>query len=88
VKNLTEILEVLLVLAVVVIGGGLGAFLFSRMIRKGGPGSMTSVISGATDELLTMERKKAAEVIVDENAGKRFGVQTSGEPETPGEKKP
>jgi hypothetical protein len=35
---------------------------------------------GATDELLNKERSKAAEKIVNENAGKKFEEQSSDEP--------
>ena len=40
-------------------------------LRRGG-GSLTTTVLGATDAFLTQEKSKAAETIVDENAGKRF----------------
>jgi hypothetical protein len=40
-------------------------------VRRGG-GSLTTIALGATDGFLTQEKSKAAEVIVDENAGKKF----------------
>ena len=43
----------------------------SVRLRRGG-GSITTVVLGATDEFLTEDRKKAAETIVNENAGKKF----------------
>ncbi|MFC1694150.1 hypothetical protein ACFL1R_11650 [Candidatus Latescibacterota bacterium] len=42
-------------------------------------GSMTTVAMGATAELMSMEQKKAAEVIVEQKAGKKFEEQTTGE---------
>jgi len=44
-------------------------------------GSMTTVVLGATDEFLTEDRKKAAETIVNENAGKKFEDQKTKESE-------
>jgi predicted Holliday junction resolvase-like endonuclease len=46
----------------------------SLRLRWGG-GSMTTVVLGATDEFLTEDRKKTAETIVNENAGKKFEDQ-------------
>jgi hypothetical protein len=43
----------------------------SMRLRRGG-GSLTTTVLGATDEFLTHEKSKAAETIVDENAGKKF----------------
>jgi hypothetical protein len=66
----------ILVLLVLIIG------VFIRIsigLRRGG-GSLTTVILGATDEFLTQEKSKAAETITNENAGKRFEGQGSGEP--------
>lgn len=52
----------------------------SLRLRRGG-GSMTTVVLGATDEFLTEDRKKAAETIVNENAGKKFEDQKTKESE-------
>jgi len=41
----------------------------SMRLRRGG-GSLTTTILGATDGFLEREKSKAAETIVDENAGK------------------
>ena len=46
---------------------------------RGHGGSLTTIVLGATDEFLTKDRSKAAETIVNENAGKRFTVQNSSE---------
>jgi hypothetical protein len=51
----------------------------SSRLRKGG-GSLTAVVLGATDEFLTNDRSKAAETIVNENAGKKLEGQSSSEP--------
>ncbi|HEV8538658.1 MAG TPA: hypothetical protein VGR15_07005 [Bacteroidota bacterium] len=45
-------------------------------IRRGG-GSLTTIVLGATDEFLTTERSKAAEIIVNQNAGKKLEAQGS-----------
>lgn len=57
---------------------GLLIFVFIRIslnIRKGG-GSMYSLYSGATYEILTQDQRKAAEIIVDMNADKEMEVQS------------
>lgn len=51
----------------------------SSRLRRGG-GSLTTVVLGATDEFLTKDRSKAAETIVNENAGKKSECQSSSEP--------
>jgi hypothetical protein len=43
----------------------------SIRLRRGG-GSLTTSVLGATDGFLTQEKSKAAETIVNENAGKKF----------------
>lgn len=48
-------------------------------LRRGG-GSLTTVVLGATDAFLTHEKSKAAETIVDENAGKKFEQLPSTDP--------
>jgi hypothetical protein len=66
-----------LLLLVVVIG------IFIRIcirLRRGG-GSLTTIVLGATDGFLTHERSKAAETIVNENAGKKFEQLPSTDPE-------
>jgi len=44
--------------------------LYFRLKRSGG--SMTTIALGATDEFLNKDRLRAAETIVNENAGKNF----------------
>jgi len=44
--------------------------LYFRLKRGGG--SMTTIALGATDEFLNKDRLRAAETIVNENAGKNF----------------
>ena len=58
----------------------IGIFIrISVRFRKGG-GSLTTIVLGATDEFLTRDRSKAAETIVNENAGKKFEDQSADEP--------
>ena len=49
----------------------------SIRLRRGG-GSLTTAVLGTTDEFLTQEKSKAAETIVNQNAGKRHEQQNSG----------
>ena len=65
-----------LVILVIVIG------VFIRIcikVRRGG-GSLTTIVLGATDGFLTHEKSKAAETVVDENAGKKFKQLPSSDP--------
>jgi hypothetical protein len=48
-------------------------------LRRGG-GSLTTIVLGATDGFLTHEKSKAAETIVNENAGKKFEEIPSTDP--------
>lgn len=57
----------------------------SLRLRRGG-GSLTTAVLGSTDAFLTRDRSKAAETIVDENAGKKFRQLPSTDP--PGKKDP
>jgi hypothetical protein len=73
----------ILALALVVV---IGIFVrITSRLRRGG-GSLTTIVLGATDEFLTRERSKAAETIVNENAGKKFKDQGSDEPKEPTER--
>ncbi len=68
-----------LVIAALILFGVIGFFVrICIRLRKGGK-SITTVVIGATDEFLNKERNKAAETIVDENAGKRFTAQKTGD---------
>lgn len=59
-----------LVTVVVVLLVAIGIFIrISMRLRRGG-GSLTTVVLGATDAFLSRDRRKAAETIVNENAGK------------------
>ncbi|MFC2088543.1 hypothetical protein ACFLSX_03000 [Calditrichota bacterium] len=49
-------------------------------VRKGG-GSMTTVILGATDEFYNRDKKKAVEMIVEQNAHKKLDEQSDADPE-------
>lgn len=51
----------------------------SSRLRRGG-GSLTTAVLGSTDAFLTQERSRAAETIVDENAGKKFRQLPSTDP--------
>ena len=59
----------------IVVGGGI--ILAISQGLKQGAGSMTSTVLGANDFLLTKEQKRAAEVIVEQNAGKKLEEQSS-----------
>jgi hypothetical protein len=69
-----------LILPVVLIIGMLVLFVrISIKIRRGG-GSMLTICSGATDEFLNRDCKKAVEQIVEMNAGKKMEEQSSSDP--------
>ena len=74
---------ILVVLAIVLI------VLFVNVVQSGflnGGGSM-NVIAGATQDLMTRDQRKAAEVIVKQQAGEKEEEQTSGEPKDSGKGK-
>ena len=74
-NDLLAVIVVLTVLAIV-----LGTFIrISIRLRRGG-GSLTTSVLGATDGFLTQEKSKAAETIVNENAGKKFQQLPSCDP--------
>ncbi|MFH1941271.1 MAG: hypothetical protein ABIL68_04140 [bacterium] len=53
----------------------------AQFLRKKG-GSLTVVTFGATDEFLSRDQKKAIEVIVNRNAGKKEEEQSSSDPKS------
>lgn len=59
-----------LVTVVVVLILVVGIFIRIAMRLRRGGGSLTTVVLGATDAFLSRDRRKAAETIVNENAGK------------------
>jgi hypothetical protein len=59
----------------------LGTFIRMCVRLRLGGGSLTTIVLGATDGFLTHERSKAAETIVNENAGKKFEQLPSTDPE-------
>jgi hypothetical protein len=61
----------LLFAAVVPVGIIVVFIRITMRVRRGG-GSLTIVVLGATDEFLTRDRSKAAETIVNGNAGKKL----------------
>jgi len=73
--EMSEALSSVLVLAVLFLV--VGVFIrVSIGLRRGG-GSLTTTSLGATDGFLNKEKSKAAETIVNENAGKKFEAQQS-----------
>ncbi|HCV42022.1 MAG TPA: hypothetical protein DGH68_00955 [Bacteroidetes bacterium] len=75
---MADALSLIVVAAVLILV--IGIFVrISLRLRRGG-GSLTTMVLGAIDEFLTTERSKAAETIVNENAGKKFEEQSSDEP--------
>jgi hypothetical protein len=73
-----DVLELIVVLTAVAIVTGIFIRISIRL-RRGG-GSLTTSVLGATDGFLTQEKSKAAETIVDENAGKKFVQLPSSDP--------
>jgi hypothetical protein len=66
-----------IILALIILISAIFVFIWLTLrIRRGG-GSMTTIAMGATDEFLTKEKKKSAETIVNQKAGKNFKKQTS-----------
>jgi hypothetical protein len=72
-SNPMELSEtVSLIVVAMVLLGVIGVFVrICVRLRRGG-GSMTTLVLGATDGFLTKDRSRAAETIVNENAGKKF----------------
>ncbi|MGA9116737.1 MAG: hypothetical protein WB626_08180 [Bacteroidota bacterium] len=66
----SDILSLAVVAGVLVLVTGI-FICISMRVRRGG-GSLTTAILGATDGFLTREKSKAAETIVNDNAGKTF----------------
>ena len=76
-----DILAVVVVFLVILLV--IGTFIrISMKLRRGG-GSLTTIALGATDGFLTHEKSRAAETIVDENAGKQFEQLPSTGPKRP-----
>ena len=75
VNDLLRLLFCLVILVIVI-----GVFIrICIKVRRGG-GSLTTIVLGATDGFLTHEKSKAAETVVDENAGKKFKQLPSSDP--------
>lgn len=81
-ENPNEIFSLLFLLAMLILVVGIFIRISIR-VRRGG-GSLTTLVLGSTDHFLTKEKSKAAETIVNENAGKKFETQTSRQPKDPG----
>lgn len=74
-ENLSDTLAP--IVALIVLAAIVGIFIrLAVKIRKGG-GSLTTIVLGATDHFLTKEKSKAAEIIVDQKADKKFQEQHS-----------
>ncbi|GBE26113.1 hypothetical protein BMS3Bbin03_00024 [bacterium BMS3Bbin03] len=70
-----------IIFAFAILIGIIGIFIrISMRVRKGG-GSMLVVCSGATDAFYSKDKKKAIEMIVEKNAGKKMEEESSSEPE-------
>jgi len=67
---------ILSVLALLIIGFLIYS-IFSGNLKESG--STTTILMGATSDLMSKEQKKAAEVIVEQKAGKKMEEQKSGE---------
>jgi hypothetical protein len=81
-ENPNEVFSLLLLLGLLTLVVGVFIRISIRVRRDGG--SLTTVVLGSTDHFLTKEKSKAAETIVDENAGKKFESQASRQPKDPG----
>ena len=75
---MNDVLALIVVLAAVAMVTGIFIRISIRL-RRGG-GSLTTSVLGATDGFLTQEKSKAAETIVNENAGKKFEQLPSSDP--------
>jgi hypothetical protein len=73
-----DLLTLLFVLVLLI--GVIGVFIRICVVLRRGGGSLTTTVLGATDGFLTHEKSKAAETIVNENAGKKFEQQPSTDP--------
>ena len=76
---MNDVLTFVILLAVLVLVTGIVIRICVKL-RRGG-GSLTTIVLGATDGFLTHDKSKAAETIVDENAGKKFEQLPSADPE-------
>ncbi len=74
-------LTLLVCIAILVIVTGILIHICTKL-RRGG-GSLSTIVLGATDGFLTHEKRKAAETIVDGNAGKKFEQLPSTGPKNP-----
>jgi hypothetical protein len=74
----SEMVSLIILLFILILVVGIFIRITIR-IRRGG-GSLTTISLGATDAFLTKDRQKAAETIVNRNAGKRLDEQSSAEP--------
>lgn len=80
-NNSSETLSLVVLLFILLLVIGIFIRITIR-VRRGG-GSLTTLALGATDEFLTKNRSKAAEVIVNQNAGKTLWEQGSEDPKDP-----
>lgn len=67
---MNELLTLIFVLVLLIVV--IGTFIRICVRLRSGGGSMTTTVLGATDAFLTRDRRKAAETIVNENAGMKF----------------
>ena len=78
--HMSEVFALTILILVIVL------FLFLLKGSKGGSSkTFMSVSAGATYDLLSEDQKKAAETIVERNAGKKMEEQNRGEPPQKGE---
>lgn len=64
----------------------LGIFLMAgRNARKKGAGGMSTTTVGATYNMLNEDKKRAAEIVVQQNAGAKLEEQSSDGDESPGD---
>ena len=67
--------------ALAVLGGFVAIFVWcARRVRRGG-GGQTAGVLGATHEMLSEDRRRAGETILERQAGRQLEEDESGEPE-------
>jgi len=67
----------MLELIVVIVILGIMVYLFIRLRRGGSSSAAFMITQGATDAFLDADKKRATEIIVEQNAGKKMEEQSS-----------
>lgn len=62
---------------VIIVILGIMIYLFIRLRKSGGSAATFMITQGATDAFLDNDKKRATEIIVEQNAGKKMEEQSS-----------